>query len=56
MASVDDQLINEFADFAKILADKAVGDTVKITVYRYDTETKRTNQITTSIVLTEKKS
>lgn len=56
VASVDDQLINEFADFAKILADKAVGDTIKITVYRYDTKSERTSQITASIVLTEKKS
>ena len=56
VASVDDQLVSEFADFAKILADKEVGDIIKITVYRYDTKTQRTSQITANIVLTEKKS
>ncbi len=52
--SVDDQLLKEFADFSTLLAEKKVGDTVKLTVYRYDAATKKTAQVNVSIVLSEK--
>ena len=56
VSSIDDQLINEFADVSQVLADKKVGESIKITVYRYDSTTRRTSQITVSIILTERKS
>lgn len=54
VASVDDQLLKEFADFSALLSEKKVGDTVKLTVYRYDAATKKTTQLNVSIILSEK--
>ena len=54
LASIDDQLIDEFDDLSLYLAEKSIGDTVKLTVYRYDNEAKKTTQLTVYIILTEK--
>ncbi len=54
VSSVDDQLIKEFADFSSLLTDKEPGDTVTMTVYRYNKETRKTTQVHVSIILTEK--
>lgn len=54
VSSVDDQLIKEFADFSKLLSEKKAGDTVNMTVYRYNNETGKTSQVHVSIVLTQK--
>ena len=54
VSSVDDQLIKEFADFSSLLEEKGVGDVLKITVYRYNTQTKKTTQVNVSVILSEK--
>jgi len=55
LSAIDDQLIDEFVDISLYLAEKKAGQTVKLTVYRYDASNGKTAQINVSIVLTEKK-
>ncbi|MBE6639662.1 MAG: trypsin-like serine protease [Ruminococcaceae bacterium] len=54
IASIDDQLIQEFSDIAASLSDKKTGDTVQMTVYRYNQESKKTLQVHVSIILGER--
>lgn len=55
LSAIDGQLVNEFNDISLYLMEKDPGQTVTLTVYRYNLETKKTMQIHVSIILTEKK-
>ena len=55
LSAIDNQLIYEFNDISLYLRTKNPGETVTLTVYRYDQETKKTVKINVSIILTEKK-